>query len=499
MKIKPIDEPLIPSTTTNDLFPVFVNLDKKRLLIIGGGQIGLEKVQTLLIHAPTSKITLVAGFIREEIKTLAEEHTQITLINRFYQPSDIDLGDLVLVAANDIALGERIREDLKGTGKLLNVADKPELCDFYLGAVVKKGNLKIAISTNGKSPTIAKRLKENLNELLPESLDEVLIQMSILRKGLGGSFEDKINKLNSITRDLAAGNSAKPFSEPFKSIFLTAIGLVLGFMVSNFHVLDWLGKTWVSFHIDPIVYWMILTGFCAQMVNGALGMGYGVITTLILLFLGIKLPAISGSIHTAELFSSGAGGISHYRLKNFNKKLFKTLFLPGILGGIGGALVLSYFGDTYAAYIKPIWGVYTLFLGTRILFGAFRLHIKTKKIKNLGWLAMGGGFLDSFGGGGWGPLVTGTLIANGKGPKNVIGTSSITKFFVTLVSAITFFSVLGLSHLPIIIGLTLGGLIAGPLGPKLSGKLPTRYLFIAVGAVVILSSIRVLLSAFHII
>jgi len=484
---------------SNNLFPIFLNLEKRRLLIIGGGAIGLEKLQTLLIHAPSSKIILVAGYIKEEIYTLAREHRQITLINRLYERGDLDLADIVLVAANDISLGERIREDLKGTGKLLNVADKPELCDFYLGAVVKKGHLKIAISTNGKSPTIAKRLKENLNELLPDSLNDVLDQMSVLRKGLGGSFEDKIIKLNNITRDLAIGKTKKPWERPFLIILMSLILISLGYSLAYFQVFQGILKIGTTFHIDPIIYWMFLTGFCAQMVNGALGMGYGVITTLILLFLGIKLPAISGSIHTAELFSSGAGGISHYRLKNFNKKLFKTLFLPGILGGVMGALVLSYFGDKYAAYIKPIWGIYTLFLGVRILFGAFKLHIKTNKIKNLGWLAIGGGFLDSFGGGGWGPLVTGTLIANGKGPKNVIGTSSITKFFVTLASAITFFSVLGLSHLPIIIGLTLGGLVAGPLGPRLSGKLPTRYLFMAVGSVVILSSIRVLLSAFHII
>jgi siroheme synthase-like protein len=482
----------------NELFPIFVNLLDKRLLIIGGGQIGLEKVQTLLSHAPKSKITLIAGFIRKEIYLLKLNHPQIQLMEKIYEPDDLIHGDLILVAANDIALGERIKKDLVGTGKLLNVADKPSLCDFYLGAVVKKGNLKIAISTNGKSPTMAKRLKENLNELIPDSLDEILNQMSLLRKGLGGSFEEKIQKLNSITKVLATGKGQK---KPYWVIWL-CLGLALIFLGWSLSLIPLSGilkgPVKIFTQMDSIVYWMFLVGFCAQMVNGALGMGYGVITTLILLFMGINLPAISGSIHTAELFSSGAGALSHYHLKNFNKKLFKSLILPGIAGGVFGALILSGFGDRYAYIIRPVWGIYTLYLGLRILINAFKLEFKKGKIHHLGWLALGGGFLDSFGGGGWGPLVTGTLIAHGKTPKYVIGTASITKFFVTLASALTFFSLLGLSHLPIILGLTAGGLLAGPIAPILSGKMPKKYLFLAVGTVVILSSIRVLLGAFHI-
>ena len=488
-------------TESNNLFPIFVNIQEKALLIIGGGMIGLEKVQTLLKHCPESRITLLAKEISPEIYELAKNFTDFHLIQKVYSPEDLILGDIIIVAVGDIELAKEIKADLEGSHKLINVADKPELCDFYLGAVVKKGNLKIAISTNGKSPTIAKRLKENLNDWLPSNLDDLVINMSKIRKEMVGNFEEKVQRLNEISSGLSPElKKGKRFTWPlyaFLGILLILLGWIFSLWISPSFLFSGL-KSALS-HIDPIIYWMFLTGFCAQLVNGALGMGYGVISTLILLFLGIKLPAISGSIHTAELFSSGAGGIVHYRLKNFNKKLFKTLVIPGILGGILGAFILSKFGDQYAYIIKPIWGFYTLYLGIRILSNAFQKQIQSRKIKFLGWLALWGGFLDSFGGGGWGPLVTGTLIYRGKNPKTVIGTTSISKFFVTLAGAITFFSMLGLSHLPIIIGLLAGGLVAGPIGPRLSGRLSNKYLFIAVGVVVIISSLRMLLGTFHII
>ena len=187
-------------------------------------------------------------------------------------------------------------------------------------------------------------------------------------------------------------------------------------------------KTWPQ-HIDPNFPWMILTGFVAQLVDGALGMGYGVTCTTVLLSLGINLPAISGSIHTAEMFSSGASGYSHYRFGNVNKKLFKAMLIPGIIGAVLGALLLWKLGDKYATYIRPVLAAYTLFLGVRILRTAFKKKGPPKKVKRVGWLAGAGGFVDSFGGGGWGPLVTSTLIAKGRTPRFVIGTVSITEFF----------------------------------------------------------------------
>jgi len=244
--------------------------------------------------------------------------------------------------------------------------------------------------------------------------------------------------------------------------------------------------------LDSSFKWMVLTGFCAQLIDGLLGMGYGLTCTMVLLSLGISLPAISGSIHTAEMFSSGISGYTHYRFGNINKKLFYALLIPGILGAIAGAVLLSVYGDTYAIYFRPILAVYTLLLGARILVKAFKKKGPKKKTKHVSILAGAGGFLDSFGGGGWGPLVTSTLISGGRTPKYVIGSVSATEFFVTLVSALTFFTLLGLGHWQVIVGLIGGGVLAAPLAARLSGKLPIKYMFIGVGALAVIWSLRIL-------
>jgi uncharacterized membrane protein YfcA len=245
-------------------------------------------------------------------------------------------------------------------------------------------------------------------------------------------------------------------------------------------------------HFDELFIWMLVIGFFAQMVDGALGMGYGVISTTLLLSWGLNPAAISGSIHTAEMFSSGASGFSHYKLGNVNKKLFKTLLIPGVLGAIFGALLLVYAGDNFSQWIRPVISVYTLLLGIRIISNAFREQRKAQKVKRAGWLAGAGGFLDSFGGGGWGPLVTSTLIAKGRTPKYVIGSVSLTEFFVTMASALTFFLMLGVSHAKTIIGLILGGLLAAPIAARLAGRLPVKKMFIGVGTIVIISSVRII-------
>lgn len=244
--------------------------------------------------------------------------------------------------------------------------------------------------------------------------------------------------------------------------------------------------------IDEQFFWMLAIGFIAQMVDGALGMGYGVISTTLLLSGGVNPVVVSGSIHTAEMFSSGASGYSHYKFGNVNKKLFKTLLIPGVIGAICGALLLGFFGEKYAGWLRPILSIYTLILGIRILINAFKKQIKSQKVKHAGWLAGAGGFLDSFGGGGWGPLVTSTLISKGRSPKYVIGSVSLTEFFVTFSSAMTFFLILGVSHIDTVLGLIVGGLIAAPLAAKLVGRLPVKKMFLGVGIIVIISSIRII-------
>lgn len=241
---------------------------------------------------------------------------------------------------------------------------------------------------------------------------------------------------------------------------------------------------------------MLLAGFLAQMVDGALGMGYGVTSATIMLSAGVNPAAISGSIHTAEMFASGASGYSHYKFGNVNKKLFKALLIPGVIGAILGAILLTKLGETHIEYIRPILAVYTLFLGIRILISAFRKQRPQKKFKRYGALAGAGGFLDSFGGGGWGPIVTTTLITKGRSPKYVIGSVSLTEFFVTLASAFTFFTMLGVSHWQTILGLVIGGFVAAPFAAKLAGRLPKKTSFILLGALVIFWSIKILIKIF---
>jgi len=239
---------------------------------------------------------------------------------------------------------------------------------------------------------------------------------------------------------------------------------------------------------------MLLAGFCAEIVAGSMGMGYGVICTTILLILNIPPPIISASIHSAESFTSAAGTISHYRLGNINKKLTKLLAIPAIFGAIIGALALTYVGERYSKATKPFIAAYTMYLGIRILQNAFKKKSPQngngqKKKTNITVLGLIGGFIDSFGGGGWGPLVTGTFIKNGRTPRYVIGSSTAAKFILTVVSAITFIFTVGIHHWNIVAGLLIGGIITAPFSALLTAKLPIRKMFIAVGIVVIIMSL----------
>lgn len=485
----------------NRLFPIFLKAEALPLLIIGAGNIGYEKLCAVLANAPDAEIRIVAVSIGSAVQQMAALHNNVQLEERMFVPGVLDGARWVIAATGDPEADRQIRDAARERNLLLNVADVPELCDFYLGAVVRKGNLKIGISTNGLSPTIAKRLKSTLQETLPEELDQVLLQMHAIRQHLSGDFSGKVKKLNAITRVLSGEPSRLKVvtaEQQWKRVAYRCI-FAFFFMIAGYIVFPFFPvKEMWHYGIETMQGWgttfylMILAGFLAQLVDGALGMGYGVTCTAVLLSIGTPLPAISGSIHAAEMFSSGASGLSHYKFGNVNKKLFLLLLLPGVAGAVAGALLLSWLGDSYAVYIKPVLAVYTLLLGVRILSNAFRKARSRRKVKCVGWLAAAGGFLDSFGGGGWGPLVTSTLIAKGKTPRYVIGTVSITEFFVTFASALTFFTMIGISHLQVIIGLIIGGVAAAPLAAKLSGRLPLKTMFVAVGSLVILWSLNIL-------
>jgi uncharacterized membrane protein YfcA len=241
--------------------------------------------------------------------------------------------------------------------------------------------------------------------------------------------------------------------------------------------------------VDSEILYYILGGFIAQMIDGALGMAYGVTATTFLMSVGITPAAASASVHASEVFTSGVSGYMHLKFGNVNSKLFKTLVIPGIIGAILGAYVLSSLED-YAGYIKPIVSIYTLILGAIIIRKALIKRQEKRQLKKVGWLALFGGYLDSIGGGGWGPIVSSTLIASGRHPKYTIGSVNLTEFFVSLASSLTFFTVIGLGYWQVIVGLILGGVVAAPIAARLANKLPVKSMMILVGIVIIVVSLR---------
>lgn len=194
--------------TGNPLFPVFLQLNRLRVLLVGGSNVALEKLTALLGNSPHTEITVVAREISVDVRNFVGDYPTVRLHERAFEDADLEGVDLVLVASNNPGLNAHIRDESRRRHVLINVADKPELCDFYLGSVVKKGNLKLGISTNGKSPTIAKRIKELLNEALPEEIDETLDYMSQLRDLLKGDFADKVKALNAHTASLLASKES---------------------------------------------------------------------------------------------------------------------------------------------------------------------------------------------------------------------------------------------------------------------------------------------------
>lgn len=241
--------------------------------------------------------------------------------------------------------------------------------------------------------------------------------------------------------------------------------------------------------VDSEILYYVLGGFIAQMIDGALGMAYGVTATTFLMSVGITPAAASASVHASEVFTSGVSGYMHLKFGNVNSKLFKTLVIPGIIGAIWGAYVLSSLED-YAGYIKPIVSIYTLILGAIIIRKALIKRQEKRQLKKVGWLALFGGYLDSIGGGGWGPIVSSTLIASGRHPKYTIGSVNLTEFFVSLASSLTFFTVIGLGYWQVIVGLILGGVVAAPIAARLANKLPVKSMMILVGIVIIVVSLR---------
>ena len=235
-------------------------------------------------------------------------------------------------------------------------------------------------------------------------------------------------------------------------------------------------------------------GFLAQLVDGALGMAYGVTATSVLLQIGTPPAVASASVHAAEAFTTGASAFAHWRIGNVDRSLVFRLALPGVAGGVAGAYLLTAFPGEL---IRPFVSLYLLLMGTVILARAFRprpepLDLKTHPV---GLLGLVGGFLDAVGGGGWGPVVASRLIGQGGTPRFVIGSVNAAEFFLTVTVSVTFLATIGLELWPVITGLVIGGVLAAPIGAFAAAKLPAKPMMIIVGCLVMLLSVINLVSA----
>lgn len=491
---------------TNRLFPVFLKLENLRVLLVGAGKVGLEKLVAMLQNAPAAQVTVVAREISPAVEALVKEYPQVQLVQKEYSPLDLEEKDLVIVAVNEKECSRYVRETAKEKGLLVNVADTPDLCDFYLGSIVQKGDVKIAISTNGKSPTMAKRLKEVLNEALPGELNEVTNNLHIIRNSLNGNFEEKVRQLNELTKTLVLKQLTledlnKPEQKRWQKVVFWCL-FAFVFMIIGHTILSYVPferlvgsvKTIPNYIDTKMFLMMLLCGFLAQMADGSLGMGYGTISTTFLLAIGVNPAIVSSRVHAARVFSSGVSGYSHHRFGNINKKLFRALVIPGVIGAVLGA-TMAYFGQKYANYVRIPLSVYTVYLGYYILRKAFSKPSYEAKVKRAGWLASVGGFMDAFAGGGWGTLVTSTLMSKRRSPRYVIGSVCLAEFFVVFMSSVVFFILLESLPLWDIAGLIIGGLIAAPIAARLVGKLPIKTMFILVGTVVMLTSCNTLWKA----
>ncbi len=223
-------------------------------------------------------------------------------------------------------------------------------------------------------------------------------------------------------------------------------------------------------------------GLLAQMVDGALGMAYGVTSTTFLLSTGVPPAAASASVHIAEIFTTGFSGLSHWKLGNVNPRLFKRLLIPGVIGAVTGAyFVTSLDGDV----LRPWISAYLLLIGLYIISKAFRaIRIRTEPPTYVAPLGLVGGFVDAVGGGGWGPVVTTSLLGSGQDPRTTIGSVNAAEFFLALASGFSFALLGGFTHWTTIAGLILGGLFAAPFAALLVRALPTRTLLIIVGLLI---------------
>ena len=241
-------------------------------------------------------------------------------------------------------------------------------------------------------------------------------------------------------------------------------------------------------------FWLcVAAGFIAQVIDGALGMAYGVTASSLLLAFGIPPAATSATVHAAECFTTGASAVSHHAFDNIDRQLFRRLLVPGVVGAILGACILTSLpGESF----KPYVAVYLLIMGSIIVVKAFKEFPPRAVTTHLGPLGFTGALLDTMGGGGWGPVVASTLIVRGNHVRTTVGTVNAVEFFVTVAASVTFFLTIGLSNWQMILALAIGGLPAAPVGAWACRHLPVKRLMVIVGLLVIALSLRTLLKHF---
>ena len=267
------------------------------------------------------------------------------------------------------------------------------------------------------------------------------------------------------------------------AILVLKVALITYLLITVLPTISWaeveINKTFVTF---------VIIGFVAQMIDGTLGMAYGVSCSTMLLNFGVPPRVATAAVHTAEVFTTGVSGLSHIRFKNIDKRLFFRLVFPGVIGAVLGAYFISEIFD--GNVVKPFVALYLLVLGIIILFkGLGRKHKEHIDVKRAGLLALIGGFLDAIGGGGWGPIVTSNILSQGKNPKETIGTVNTTEFFVAFFSTGVFLFFVGIDSWPVVLGLILGGVMAAPMGAYFASRVNKRTLMILVGIVIILTSL----------
>lgn len=237
----------------------------------------------------------------------------------------------------------------------------------------------------------------------------------------------------------------------------------------------------------------VIVGFAAQLVDGALGMAYGVTASTLLLGFGVPPAVSSATVHAAECFTTGVSAVSHHAFGNIDRKLFRRLLLPGMLGaGLGAWLLTNIDGEA----LKPWVAGYLLLMGVIILFKTFRELVPREVTSHVSTVGFIGAFLDAIGGGGWGPIVASNLIARGHELRLTVGSVNAVEFFVTLTASAVFLLTLGTQHLGVVLGLALGGVIAAPMGAWLVRYIKPRVLMPVVGLLIITLSVRTLYKTF---